>query len=59
MAKMRFALSTWNKGASINGKDAGTGFLVVELDNTVSIKTIFKTNSTNISVLCTLREISQ
>lgn len=44
MAKMRFSLSTWNKGATINGKDIGTGFLVVELDNTVSIKNIFKTN---------------
>ena len=27
----------------MNGKDVGTGFLVVELDNTVSIKTLFKT----------------
>lgn len=43
MAKMRFALNTWGKGAVINGNDAGTGFLVVELDNTVSIKTLFKT----------------
>ncbi len=43
MAKMRFPLSTWNKGATINGKDAGTGFLVVELDNTVSIKTLLNT----------------
>ena len=43
MAKMRFALGTWNKGATLNGKDIGTGFLVVELDNTVSIKTLFKT----------------
>lgn len=43
MAKMRFALGTQNIGAALNGKDVGTGFLVVELDNTVSIKTLFKT----------------
>lgn len=43
MAKLRFQLGTWNKSATINGKDAGTGFLVVELDNTVSIKSLFKT----------------
>lgn len=43
MAKMRFPLGTWSKGATINGKDAGTGFLVVELDNTVSIKTLLNT----------------
>jgi hypothetical protein len=42
-AKMRFKLGTWNKGAVINGKDVGTGFLVIELDNTVNIKTLFKT----------------
>lgn len=27
----------------MNGRDIGTGFLVVELDDTVSIKTLFKT----------------
>ena len=43
MAKLRFQLGTWNKSASLNGKDLGTGFLVVELDNTVSIKNLFKT----------------
>ncbi len=43
MAKLRFKLGTWNKSATLNGKDLGTGFLVVELDNTVSIKNLFKT----------------
>ena len=43
MAKLRFQLGTWNKSATLNGKDLGTGFLVVELDNTVAIKNLFKT----------------
>lgn len=44
MAKLRFSLGTLNKGATLNGTDIGTGFLVVELDNTVSIKNLFKTH---------------
>lgn len=43
MAKLRFGLGTWSKGVEINGKDEGTGFLVVELDNTVSVKNLFNT----------------
>lgn len=43
MAKLRFALGVWSKSATLNDKDLGTGFLVVELDNTVIIKNLFKT----------------
>ena len=43
MAKLRFGLGVWNKSATLNDIDLGTGFLVVELDNTVSIKNLFKT----------------
>lgn len=43
MAKLRFALGVWNKSATLNDKELGTGFLVVELDNTVSIKNLFTT----------------
>lgn len=43
MAKLRFSLGVVNKSATLNSKDIGTGFLVVELDNTVSIKNLWKT----------------
>ena len=43
MAKLRFQLGGWTWGYRINSSQTGTGFLCVEEDNSVCVKTLFKT----------------